>query len=315
MNPRRAWWLAIRPNTLWVATVPVLVAAGLALGTDCPLEVGASSAVAAPLWECNMFDSAFRLDAFIAAMVGAVSIQVAANLVNDVSDAERGADNPDRIGPTRVVAAGLLSAREIKRGAWLAFGLATLAGVWLTAIAGWVVVAIGVASIVATLGYVGGPRPYGYRALGEVFVFLFFGLVATVGSRFVHDRTAPLDAWLLAIPVGLLAAAILVVNNVRDLETDAAAGKRTLAVRLGRSRTNRLFGLLLAEVFLLIALLAIAGWTPRWTLLALLAAPLAWPLWQLVSTERTGPPLIAALKGTARLHLLVGGLLAIGSAL
>jgi 1,4-dihydroxy-2-naphthoate octaprenyltransferase len=262
-----------------------------------------------------MIDSAFRPDAFVAALIGALAIQVAANFVNDISDAHKGADTEDRIGPTRVVAGGLLSAVTVTRGAWAAFTVAILAGLWLTAIAGWVVIAIGLISIVATLGYVSGPRPYGYIGLGEVFVFTFFGMVATVGSRYVHDRTAPLDAWLLAIPIGLLAAGILVVNNIRDIETDEAAGKRTLAVILGRERTAKLFGIVLVETFLLIGLFAVAGWTPPATAAALLAAPLAFPLWRLVSEEIAGPPLIKALKGTARLHLLVGVLLAVGAAL
>lgn len=315
MTGRRAWWLAIRPHTLWVAVVPVLVGGGLALGRSCPLDDFGDGSLQLPLWTCNMFDSAFRLDAFIAALIGAVAIQVAANLVNDVSDAGRGADTADRIGPTRVVATGLLSGRAVTRAAWAAFAVAVAAGVWLTFIAGWVVVAIGLVSIVAAVGYVGGPRPYGYMGLGEVFVFVFFGLVATVGARYVHDRTAPLEAWLLAIPIGLLAAAILVVNNVRDINTDTATGKRTLAVILGRERTIKLFGILVLETFLLIGLFAVAGWTPAWTAVALLALPMAWPLWRLVGSETAGPPLIAALKGTARLHLLVGVLLAVGAAI
>lgn len=315
MSRARAWWIAARPHTLWVAVVPVLVGGGLALGTPCPLNQPSSGPTQLPLYLCNMAESAFRPDAFVAALIGALAIQVAANFVNDVSDAARGADSPDRIGPARVVAGGLLSPQAVTRGAWVAFGVAIAAGIWLTAIAGWVVVAIGVASILATLGYVGGPRPYGYAGMGEVAVFVFFGLVATVGSRYVHDSTAPLAAWLLAIPIGMLAAAILVANNIRDIETDAAAGKRTLAVMVGRNATARLYAILVWGAFLLIALFAAAGWTPRWTALALIAAPVARPLSSAIATEVGGPPLIAALKGTARLQLLAGALLALGAAL
>ena len=314
MSTARAWWIAARPHTLWAAVVPVLVGGGLALGDPCPINEPSSGPTQLPLYLCNMAESAFRPDAFVSALIGALAIQVAANFVNDISDAKKGADTEDRIGPTRVVATGLLSAEAVARGAWVAFGVAVAAGLWLTAIAGWLIVAIGLISIAATLGYVGGPRPYGYIGLGEAFVFTFFGLVATVGSRYVHDRTAPLDAWLLALPIGLLAAGILIVNNIRDIETDEAAGKRTLAVILGRERTAKLFGVVLVETFLLIGLFAVAGWTTPWTALGLLAAPLAYPLWRLVSEETAGPPLIQALKGTARLHLLVGMLLAVGAA-
>jgi 1,4-dihydroxy-2-naphthoate octaprenyltransferase len=181
-------------------------------------------------------------------------------------------------------------------------------------IAGWPIIVIGVFSILATLGYVGGPKPYGYLGLGEVFVFLFFGVVATVGSRYVHDSTAPAEAWLLSIPVGLLVTAILVVNNVRDIDTDAVAGKRTLAVLLGRPRTARLYAGLVVGAFLAIVALGIPELTPRWTMLALAAIPLAITPVQTVSRETAGPPLIGALKQTARLHLAVGVLLAIGAA-
>lgn len=257
-------------------------------------------------------DDAFRWDAFVAALVGALAIQVAANFANDASDASRGADTPDRIGPTRVVASGLLPARSVWAATWLSFGVATLAGVWLIAIAGWVVAVIGVVSIVATLGYVGGPVPYGYRGLGEVFVFVFFGLVATVGSRYVHDRTAPLDAWALAVPVGALIAAILVANNLRDLPTDAAAGKRTLAVLMGRRRTVVLYRALVWGSFGAIGLGALTSVIAPGALLALAAAPLALGPSRVVGSATDGPALIAVLVGTARLQLVAGVLVAIG---
>jgi len=195
------------------------------------------------------------------------------------------------------------------------FGLAMAGGIYLMVIAGWVIVAIGSISLIAALGYTGGPVPYGYRGLGELFVFVFFGLIATVGSRYVHDQTAPLDAWLLAIPIGMLVTAILVANNVRDVDTDRETGKRTLAVMLGREWTRHLFALLVYGSFVLIALFGALEWTPRPTLLALAALPLAYLPVRNVYRETAGPALIAALKANARLHLVVGALLALGAAL
>jgi 1,4-dihydroxy-2-naphthoate octaprenyltransferase len=286
------WILAARPATLWAAVAPVLVAAGVAIG-----------------------DGAFRFDAFLAALLGAVAIQVAANFANDVSDAHRGADTAERIGPPRAVASGMLSARKMWLGVAAAFAVATVAGVYLIAIACPVIAVIGITSIIATLTYVGGPIPYGYRGLGEAFVFIFFGLVATVGSRYVHDQTAPAAIWALAIPMGFLVTAILVANNVRDIETDASVGKRTLAVILGRDRTVVLYGSLIYGTFLAIAVFAVASLTTGWTLLALLALPLGVPLVRAVASHVQGPPLIRVLKGTARLQLVVGLLLGIGSAI
>lgn len=289
MSRTSLWLLAARPRTLPAAVTPVVVGSALALD-----------------------DGVFRWDAFVAALVGALAIQVAANFANDASDAARGADTVDRIGPTRVVASGLLPARSVWLATWLAFGVAALAGIWLVVIAGWVVLAIGVASIVATLGYVGGPVPYGYRGLGELFVFVFFGLVATVGSRYVHDMTAPLDAWALAVPVGALIAAILVANNLRDIETDDRTGKRTLAVILGRPRSIALFRSLVWGSFGAIAVYVAVGVVGPGALVAFLAAPLAIAPTRTVANAVDGPALIGALVGTARLQLVVGLLLAIG---
>jgi 1,4-dihydroxy-2-naphthoate octaprenyltransferase len=287
-----AWYLASRPHTLPAALAPVVVAAGLAFR-----------------------DGAFRWGPFVAAAVGALAIQVAANFTNDLSDARRGADNEDRIGPRRAVASGLLSERSMIIATLAAFGAATGAGLYLAVVAGWVIVIVGVASIVATLGYVGGPRPYGYRGFGEVFVFVFFGLVATVVSRYVYDRSAPADAWLLAVPMGFLVTAILVANNIRDIDTDRDAGKSTLAVILGRERTRAFFDMLVWGAFVLIALFALAGWTPPLTSLALLSVPLGVPVTRAIHRSISGPPLIVALKGVARLDLIVGLLVALGAVL
>jgi len=287
-----AWKTAARVHTLPAAVVPVLVGSGLAWG-----------------------ENVFRWDAFLWALVGALAIQVAANFANDASDAKKGADTPDRVGPPRMVALGIIAPRQMWVGTWLAIAVAGVSAVALTMIAGPLILIIGVVSVIAMLGYVGGPVPYGYRGLGEVFVFIFFGLVATVGSRFVHDGTAPLAAWLLAIPIGLLVTAILVVNNYRDIDTDATTGKRTLAVTIGRDRTRQLFALLLCGAFLLILSFEVAGWTPPWTGLALVVAPLCWVPIRIVYGETTGPELIRALKWTARIHLLTGIFLAVGAAI
>ncbi len=291
-SPARAWWIAARPHTLPAAVAPVLVGTGLAAG-----------------------DGVFRLGPFLAALVGAVAIQVAANFANDASDAARGADPAERVGPPRMVSLGVISARRMWLGVAAAVGVATLAGVYLIAAAGPWILAIGVASIIAMLTYVGGPVPYGYRGWGEVFVFVFFGLAATVGSRFVHDRTAPADAWVLAVPMGMLAAAILVANNLRDLDTDAAADKRTLAVILGRSRTRRLYATLLWGAFGVIGVASVLGWTPAPTAFAVLLTPWAAPLVRTVSRTDDPHRLIGVLKGTARLQLLVGLVLAAGAAI
>ena len=286
------WWAAARPRTLWAAVAPVLVGTGLAVG-----------------------DRVFRADAAAAALLGALAIQIAANFANDASDAKRGADSPDRVGPPRAVASGALPEGRIWYGVWIMFGLAAAAGAYLTAVAGWAIPVLGAACVLAALAYTGGPLPYGYRGLGEVFVFLFFGLAATVGSRYVHDMTASAEAWLAAVPVGFLATAILVANNVRDVDTDAAVGKRTLAVILGAAFARRLYVLLVVGAHLWAAGMAAAGLLPRWSSLALLAAPWAVRPVREITSAAAGPDLIRALEATARLHLLFGLGLATGAAI
>lgn len=278
-------------RTLPAAAAPVLVGSGLAAG-----------------------DGVFRVDAFFAALVGALAIQVAANFANDASDAARGADPSDRVGPPRMVALGHISRRSMWIATGAAVGVAALCGIWLIVIAGWVVAVIGVASIAAMLTYVGGPVPYGYRGLGEVFVFVFFGLAATVGSRYVHDSSAPADAWILAVPMGMLAAAILVANNRRDIDTDERVGKRTLAVMLGRRGTAHLYALLTYGAFVVIALAAISGATPLPTALAALLTPFAIGPNRSIQAGLEGPALIPVLAQTARLELWTGATLALAAA-
>ena len=272
--------MAARPRTLPAAVAPVLVGTSLAIryGTFHPL-------------------------AFIAALLGAMAIQIGTNLSNDYSDARRGADTDERIGPVRVTAGGLVPPRQVLIATYLTFAAAVLCGIYLIAIAGWALLAVGAASILAGVLYTGGPRPYGYAGLGEVFVFLFFGIVAVSGSYFVQRRALPWQAFVLAVPVGLLIAAILVVNNVRDIDTDRRAGKRTLAVRLGRGRTRVLFAAIVAAAFVTSWVPWFAGSLSAWLLLTLAAAPLALGVVATVRTHSDGPSLNSALARTAKLAL------------
>jgi 1,4-dihydroxy-2-naphthoate octaprenyltransferase len=281
--------MAARPRTLPAAVAPVLVGTSLALG-----------------------HGTFDPFAFLAALLGAVFIQVGTNLSNDYSDARRGADTEDRLGPVRVTAGGLVPPRQVLMATYISFAAAVLCGVYLVAVAGPELLAVGAASILAGVLYTGGPRPYGYEGLGEVFVFLFFGIVAVTGSYFVQQQSLPWEAFAEAVPVGLLAAAILVVNNLRDLETDRRAGKRTLAVRLGRERTRHLYLTLVAGAFVTAPLPALFGSMGAWLLLCWLAVPLAVPLVRTIRTRTDGPSLNAALAGTGRLQLVFCLLLSAG---
>ena len=281
--------IAARPRTLPAAVAPVVVGSALA-----------------------QFDEVFRWDSFVLAMIGALAIQIAANFANDASDAKRGAD-VDRIGPPRMVTAGVIT----PAGMWTAVGLAVavsaVTGFWLFTIAGWPILVIGAVSVLAMLTYVGGPIPYGYRGLGEVMVFVFFGFVATVGTRFAHDGTAGASAWILGAVMGSLAAAILMANNIRDLDTDARVGKRTLAVMVGPARSRRLYSILLLAPFAVIAVAAGLGWIPVLAGITVLFLPMTRPLIAKVYRETDPRALIAVLGGTARLQLLVALGLAVGA--
>jgi 1,4-dihydroxy-2-naphthoate octaprenyltransferase len=281
--------MAARPRTLPAAIAPVLVGTSLAIhyGTFHPL-------------------------AFVAALLGAMLIQVGTNLSNDYSDARRGADTDERIGPVRVTAGGLVPPRQVLIATYLTFGAAVLCGVYLIAVAGWALLAVGAASILAGVLYTGGPRPYGYEGLGEVFVFLFFGIVAVTGSYFVQRKGLPWEAFALAVPVGLLITAILVVNNARDIDTDRRAGKRTLAVKLGRERTRTLLAVMVAAAFVSSWIPWFAGVLSPWLLVTAVAAPLALRVVYTVRTHVDGPSLNQALAGTARLALVFCLLLCAG---
>jgi 1,4-dihydroxy-2-naphthoate octaprenyltransferase len=285
----RIWLMAARVRTLPAAIAPVLVGTALAgyTGVFHPLR-------------------------FIAALVGAIFIQVGTNLSNDYSDARRGADTEDRLGPVRVTAGGLVPPSRVLVATYVSFGVAVLAGVYLVAVAGWELLLVGGASILAGVLYTGGPRPYGYEGLGEAFVFLFFGIVAVAGSFFVQVKHLDWEAFALAVPVGLLAAGILVVNNVRDVDTDRRAGKRTLAVRLGRARTRQLFAAIVYLAYLLTPVTWLFGPLTAWLLLPWLTLPLAAAVVRTVRNHSDGPSLNEALARTGMLQLAFCMLLAAG---
>jgi 1,4-dihydroxy-2-naphthoate polyprenyltransferase len=285
----RIWVMAARLRTLPAAVAPVLVGTSLALGAG-----------------------HFHGLAFVAALLGAIFIQVGTNLSNDYSDARRGADTEDRLGPVRVTAGGLVPPRQVLLATYITFGLAVLCGVYLVAVAGPELIAVGAASILAGVLYTGGPRPYGYEGLGEIFVFLFFGVVAVAGSYFVQVQSLPWQPFVCAVPVGLLASAILVVNNVRDIDTDRRAGKRTLAVRLGRERTRGLYATMVGGAFLLAPLPWLLGSMTAWLLLCWLALPLALAVLRVVRTRVDGPSLNGALAKTGALQLVFCLLFAAG---
>jgi 1,4-dihydroxy-2-naphthoate polyprenyltransferase len=282
----RAWVLAARPATLTAAFVPVGVGTGAAMASG-----GA------------------RWLPALAALLGAFAIQIGTNFANDVFDAERGADTEERVGPTRAVQAGLLSGSAVRGGMMAAFGFATLCGVYLVVVAGWPVVAIGVASIASGIAYTGGPYPLGYHGLGDVFVMFFFGFVAVTGTCFVQTGDVSAVAVAASVPVGSLATAILVVNNLRDRATDAKAGKRTLAVRLGRRGAEIEYA-----ACLVLAYLVPVGLSVRlgpWLLSPLASGPLAARLFARLRREE-GASLNPVLVDTAKLLLVHGVLFALG---
>ena len=247
-------------------------------------------------------DGAFRLDAALACLAGAVLLQIGSNLANDVFDFERGTDTPDRLGPTRVTQAGLLTPAQVKAGMGLAFGFAALFGLRLVWLGGWPIVAVGIASILAAVAYTGGPYPLGYHGLGEVFVFVFFGLASVAGTYYVQAGSVSRAAWWMAVPPGLLITAILVVNNLRDVESDRKAGKRTLAVRMGEGATKAEYAACLLLAYLAIPAAAALGVIPWPAMLTWLSLPLALGATRLVWTEG-GRPLNEALAGTGRTAL------------
>ena len=285
MASTRVWIEAARPRTLPAAVAPVLV--------------GTAAAQRLIVWRA------------LAALVVALAVQVAVNYANDYFDGVKGVDTAQRVGPRRAVAGGLVAAGQMRRAIGVALAVAAVAGLALAADVGWELVAVGAVCFVAALGYSGGPRPYASAGLGELFVFVFFGLVATVGSTYVQDERIRISAVLGGVGVGLLASAILMVNNLRDIDTDRDAGKITLAVRLGAQRSRLVYWLMVAGAFVVPFVVAAILASP-WPLLTIAAAAAVVPLTRRVRPEATSRDLIAALGGTGRLELGFAALLAAG---
>jgi 1,4-dihydroxy-2-naphthoate octaprenyltransferase len=273
------WIMAIRPRTLPAAAAGVIMGSALA-------------------WD----DGYFRWDAFIVCLLVALLLQIGSNLANDVFDYERGTDTTERMGPTRVTQAGLLTPSQVKTGMAVVFGSAALLGLYLAWIGGWVIVVIGIAAILSAIAYTGGPFPLGYYGLGDVFVFLFFGIAAVAGTYYLHAGSVSPAAWWMTIPPGLIITAILVVNNLRDLENDRRAGKHTLAVRFGEQGTKIQYVTCMVLAYLILIPTALLNLIPWTALLAWLSLPIAIRATRVVLTQE-GRPLNAALAGTGQAAL------------
>lgn len=283
-----AWKLAIRPRTLPAAAAGVITGSALA-------------------W----WDGVFRLDAALACLCTALLLQMGSNLANDVFDYERGTDTAERAGPVRVTQAGLLTPSQVKMGMLVVFALAALFGLYLAWLGGWPIVILGIAAILSAIAYTGGPFPLGYYGLGDVFVFLFFGLAAVAGTYYLQAGFVSAAAWWMSIPPGLIITAILVVNNLRDLENDRKAGKRTLAVIMGERATKMEYLICMIAAYLVIPLAAWLNIIPWFSLLTWLSIPLAVRTMKIVITQK-GRPLNAALAGTGQVALSFSVLFWIG---
>ena len=282
------WLTAVRPATLSAAVTPVLVGAAVAGAED-----------------------RFRPLVFVATVAAAVLIQIGTNLANDLFDFERGADTSERLGPQRVTQSGLIAAEQVRLGTFVSFGAAAAIGLYLMFVGGWPILAIGVLAIAAGVAYTGGPWPLGYHGLGDLMVFTFFGLVAVVGTYYLQAETVSAAAVLAAVPVGLLVTAILVVNNLRDVETDRQAEKRTLAVRLGERSTRFQYALLVLGPYACVPTLLFVD-VAAWVWLSWLTLPVALAMSRSVLLGASGHALNPILKRTAQLHLVFGSLLALG---
>ncbi len=285
----KAWVIAIRPKTLPAAVAPVLVGTSLA----------ARDEVFSPL-------------PALAALLGSLLIQIGANLANDYLDYVKGVDIPGRLGPKRVAQSGLIALSGLRIGTAGTFALAALAGAYLTYVAGWPILVVGFASLLSALAYTGGPFPIGYHGLGDLFVFLFFGLAGVCGTYYVQALSINAKVLAAAIPVGALTVAILVVNNLRDINTDQETGKRTLAVMIGAMATRGEYLLLLTLAYAVPAAFWFVGWSTAWGLLPWLSLPLAVRLVRIIFASTEGPALNKALAGTASLDLLFCILFAAG---
>lgn len=283
----RVWLLATRPATLTAAVAPVLVGS-------------AAADAVVPLRELP----------FVAALGAALLLQVGANFANDLADFERGTDRADRLGPPRVTQSGLVRPATMRWATAAVLAAAALIGVYLITVAGWPILVLGAAAIVAAIAYTGGPWPFGYHGLGDLFVFVFFGLAAVAGSYFVQTEKLTDTAFAAAIPVGMTVTAILVVNNLRDLQGDRRSGKRTLAVVLGAPATRVQYLLLIGLPYILVTAFAAADLLPWWSLLVWVSAPLAAYLGRRIASGVEGRALNPLLKQSGQLHLLFGLLLA-----
>lgn len=289
----RAWILAARPATLPAAVVPVIVGAAVALSDG----------------------AKFRGVVFIMTLICALLIQIGTNFANDYSDFARGADTEARLGPVRVTQSGLIDERSIKRGIIVAFGLAVLIGAYLVYVGGWPIAVIGILSVLSGLAYTGGPYPLGYHGLGDIFVFIFFGVIAVTGTAYLQSgHWSPLPL-LLSIPIGLLVTNILTVNNLRDRQTDIAAGKRTLATRIGDRATRAQYALFTIGAYAVPLVIGLTDYERRMIMLPLISLPLALRRVLVVIQGASGRDLNPILKRTGRLLLLFGALLAVGAAL
>ena len=278
------WVLGARVRTLPAAIAPVVVASSLA-------------------------GSEFNWSRSVLALTVGIWLQIGVNFANDYSDGIKGTDD-DRVGPIRLVASGLASANSVKTAALVSFLIASIAGLWLSLLTSFVLIPIGLICIAAAWGYTGGKNPYGYRGFGEISVFIFFGIVATVGSFYVQTEKITLMSFIVAIPMGALSCAILTVNNIRDLDKDKFAGKRTFAVRVGDSKARRIY----VSLLILAHIAAVATFIPA-TLLTLIAAPLTFTLSKLVLSQASGASLIPALSRTGKLQLLFATLFAVALAI
>lgn len=279
------WLLAIRPKTLPAAGAGVITGTALAL-----------------------HDGHFVFLPALAALIGAILLQIGSNLANDVFDYLRGAESKERLGPLRVTQAGLLSPKEVQSGMWVTFSLAALIGVYLIIVAGWAILLIGLTAILAAIAYTG---PISDRGLGDIFVFLYFGVAAVVGSYYAQALTTSPTAWWMSVPIGLLIVNILVVNNLRDIDADTAANKITMAIRMGESATRKEYLVLLGISYLILPLMLGLGLIPAWTMLVWLSAPRAWTVAQTVQTQ-SGRPLNQALAGSGQIALMYSLLFLLG---
>ena len=285
LTKTQIWLLAIRPKTLPAAAAGVVTGSALAF-----------------------YDGAFSFLPALAALIGAILLQIGSNLANDVFDYLRGAESKERLGPIRVTQAGLLTPKEVQAGMWITFSLAALIGIYLFIVAGWPILLIGLTAILAAIAYTG---PISDKGLGDIFVFLYFGVAAVVGTYYVQAHSTTPAVWWMSLPIGLLIVNILVVNNLRDIDVDKATNKITLAVRMGVAVTRKEYVILLAISYLILPVLAWMSIIPVWTLVVWLSIPFAWKVTRTVLTE-TGRPLNAALAGTGQISLIYSLLFLVG---